>query len=326
MMNLNIVSLQGNKYLLNIDLNKTILDVKNELSKKIDIIPERLKLIYCGQLLEDNKTIKEYQIQKQSFIHLVIIDEREYWEKIISQRLSEAFNEQKAAFEEETKKIKELTKKIKKLNEKKMFDEQKNELIRLKDILLNSKDNNGIIQHKMIVHLRHTQDWSYGIKYNILQNKSQSKTGSGSPGVIEGIFPRHKIPYIKKIDIINVKNTLTIIGQETKPAGNSRSISVDINGNLWAETPYGHRMGANVTWDSYIDIIILFENKNIKVNWSLFNPKDPKYKGLSAHDLAREFYRSQHPDILEIVRNDKSLHYEIDNFLGYPGQWLCLRR
>ena len=85
-------------------------------------------------------------------------------------------------------------------------------------------------------------------------------------------------------------------------------------------------MGANVTWDSYIDIIILFENKNIKVNWSLFNPKDPKYKGLSAHDLAREFYRSQHPDILEIVRNDKNLHYEIDKFLGCPGQWLCLSR
>ena len=319
MMDLNIVSLKGDKYLLNIESNKTILDVKNELSIKIDIIPERLKFIYCGLLLDDNEIIKECQLESQSFVHLVITDEREYWEKIISQRLSEAINAQKAAFEEETKKNEEL-------NEKKMFDEKKNELIRLKDILLNSNDNNGIIQHKMKVHLRHTQDWSYGIKYNILQDKISGKTGSSSPGVIEGIFPRHKIPYIKKIDIINVKNTLTIIGQETKPAGNSRSISVDINGNLWTETPYHRRMGANVTWDSYIDIIILFENINIKVNWSLFNPKDPKYKGLSAHDLAREFYRSQHPDILEIVRNDKNLHYEIDKFLGYPGQWLCLNR
>ena len=129
MMDLNIVSLKGDKYLLNIESNKTILDVKNELSIKIDIIPERLKFIYCGLLLDDNEIIKECQLESQSFVHLVITDEREYWEKIISQRLSEAINAQKAAFEEETKKNEEL-------NEKKMFDEKKNELIRLKDILL----------------------------------------------------------------------------------------------------------------------------------------------------------------------------------------------
>ena len=69
MMNLYIVSLQGNKYLLNIDSNNTILNVKNELSKKIDIIPERLKLIYCGQLLEDNKTTKEYQTLDLPCLH-----------------------------------------------------------------------------------------------------------------------------------------------------------------------------------------------------------------------------------------------------------------
>ena len=67
------------------------------------------------------------------------------------------------------------------------------------------------------------------------------------------------------------------LSEETKTL-NSRSISVDINGNLWIETPYHRRMGANVTGFIF-DIIILFENKNIKVNWSLFNPKDPKYKG-----------------------------------------------
>ena len=144
MMNLYIVSLQGNKYLLNIDSNNTILDVKNELSKNIDIIPERLKLIYCGQLLEDNKIIKEYNVETETFIHLVIIDERKYWEKIISQRLSEAINEQKASFEEETKKNKEL-------NEKKIFDEQKNELIRLKDILLNLNGKVHTPSHDMLV-------------------------------------------------------------------------------------------------------------------------------------------------------------------------------
>lgn len=230
---------------------------------------------------------------------------------------------QKNSLEDEIKKLKEE----KELNEEKKLDNEKNELIRLKNILLNvNNNNNGITQHKMKVHLRHTQDWSYGIKYNILQNKPQSREGTCSPGVIEGIFPKYKIPYIKKIDIMNVKNTLTIIGQETKPAGNSRNISVDINGNLWNETPYHNRMGANVTWDSYIDIIILFENKEVNVNWSLFDKNKPEYQNLSAHDLAREFYRSQHPDVAERARNDSKFRNIIDCFLGFPNQNLCIRR
>ena len=169
------------------------------------------------------------------------------------------------------KKIVDENKNIKKIiNEKNELIRQKDELIRQKDeqihqknILINENNNNGITQHKMKVHLRHTQDWSYRIRYNIFQNKSHSGTGFYSPGVIEGMFPRHKIPYIKKIDIINVKNTLTIKGRETKPAGKSY-ISVDIKGNLITETPHGTRGGKIVTWDSYIDIIILFEDKKKK--------------------------------------------------------------
>ena len=211
MMNLYIVSLQGNKYLLNIDSNNTILNVKNELSKKIYIIPERLKLIYCGQLLEDNKIIKEYHVEKETFIHLVIIDEREYW------------NEKMKVLMDENTVLKANVEELK-----------------------NDKDDNKVIQHKMKVHLRHTQDWSYGIRYNILHNTSHTSEGLGSPGVIEGLFPKEKIPYIKKISIINIKNTLTGrhgLRLRTQCGGNSRSANLDLNGNLWTETPYGHRYG-----------------------------------------------------------------------------------
>jgi len=160
------------------------------------------------------------------------------------------------------------------INEKNELIRQKDELIRQKDDQLREKDDqlrekddHKIIEHKMKVHLRHTQDWSYGIRYNILQNKSQSREGSGSPGVIDGLFPKEKIPCIKKISIINIKNTLTRMigiciphGEKPFPGGNSRSANVDINGNLWTETPYGHRYGSFVTWDSYIDIVILLNN------------------------------------------------------------------
>lgn len=269
MMNLYIVSLKGNKYLLNIDLNNTILNVKNELSKKIDIIPERLKLIYCGQLLEDNKIIKEYHVEKETFIHLVIIDEREYWNEKMKVLMDE--NTVLKANVEELKNDKDDNKVIPTTATRTtpviLHVVQPNGLVRCGGSVFLRWNRRWVIQHKMKVHLRHTQDWSYGIRYNILHNTSHTSEGSGSPGVIEGLFPKEKIPYIKKISIINIKNTLTERHGLSRrpgniiPGGNSRSANLDLNGNLWIETPYGHRYGAIVTWNSYIDIVILFEDK-----------------------------------------------------------------
>ena len=67
------------------------------------------------------------------------------------------------------------------------------------------------------------------------------------------------------------------------------------------------------------------KNKKLQEpDWSLFDKT--KYSNISAHDLAREFYRSQHPNIIERARNDRKFHNTIDTFLGYPNQNLCLRR
>lgn len=68
------------------------------------------------------------------------------------------------------------------------------------------------------------------------------------------------------------------------------------------------------------------ENKEVNVNWSLFDKNKPEYQNLSAHDLAREFYRSQHPDVAERARNDSKFRNIIDCFLGFPNQNLCIRR
>ena len=73
-----------------------------------------------------------------------------------------------------------------------------------------------------------------------------------------------------------------------------------------------------------IDIVILYEDivTKIEVDWSLFNKNAPQYKNLSAHDLAREFYRSQHPDIAERAKalsedEKKILYYQLQHQLNF---------
>jgi chromosome segregation ATPase len=65
---------------------------------------------------------------------------------------------------------------------------------------------------------------------------------------------------------------------------------------------------------------------SIVPNWSAFNPRNYDNVTISAHDLAREFYRSQDPAIMERARTDRAFRNSIDSFLGYPNQGLAIRR
>jgi len=65
---------------------------------------------------------------------------------------------------------------------------------------------------------------------------------------------------------------------------------------------------------------------SIVPNWSAFNLGNYKNVTISAHDLAREFYRSQDPSIAERARTDSAFRNSIDSFLGYPNQGLAVRR
>jgi len=65
---------------------------------------------------------------------------------------------------------------------------------------------------------------------------------------------------------------------------------------------------------------------SIVPNWSAFNPRNYDNVTISAHDLAREFYRSQDPAIAERARNDSAFRNSIDSFLGYPNLNLVVRR
>jgi hypothetical protein len=112
-----------------------------------------------------------------------------------------------------------------------------------------------IINHKMKIHLRHTQDWSYGIEFNIFNNEFFNNDDSCGPGVIEGIFPKNKMNYvIGNVKIISQTNTL-----DGQSCGMARSLTIDSKtGMLWTETPYGNRYGHNVTWNTIIELVITY--------------------------------------------------------------------
>ena len=47
-------------------------DVKAKIQDKVDIPLGQQKLIYAGRLLENEKTLQDYSIQKHSVLHLVL--------------------------------------------------------------------------------------------------------------------------------------------------------------------------------------------------------------------------------------------------------------